>query len=173
MIHKPRLILDCDEVLSEFIDHALECLGGPLVRDQVTEWSWAHLLNESTRQAYNGLLQESQFWHSLPPRDEALALWPQLNAKYDIWICTAPYWPCDTWQLVRMTWLQKHFRFDKEKLICTQAKHLIGGNIFVDDRGDTVQRWRHENRSGHGFIMDQPWNRSYTEPRIFSLGALL
>lgn len=60
----------------------------------------------------------------------------------------------------RTAWLREHFNVDPHHIVYTKAKHLVRGDVFVDDHAGLVEAWKAEGH-GRGCLFDQPYNRKH------------
>ena len=66
----------------------------------------------------------------------------------------------------------KHiYYFDLDRFIFTKYKHIVRGDIFVDDNIRNVRKWQEENPDGQAFLMTAQHNkdRDFNGFRITSL----
>ena len=82
----------------------------------------------------------------------------KLHQDFDVFIATTPPWTRpEVWQHKR-EWIEEKFPYLKRKLILTQRKDLLIGDILIDDT-----RFRGQpDFKGHWFWFNQDWdNRNW------------
>lgn len=45
----------------------------------------------------------------------------------------------------RTRWLVRHFDAKPSQIMHTSAKHLVRGDVLIDDKPTTIERWAHVN----------------------------
>lgn len=166
---KPKVLLDCDGVLSCFNGACIRLFNTHfdlgLVHDDIQEWGWTrghpkippHALEKLTKE----WVHEPGFvmgMDVLPGAQEAVSA---LREVADVVCVTSPWRGVRLWTHERTEWLIKHFGFHEEDIIPTSGKHHVGGDMLVDDRTDNITRWLH-HQDGLGFLWAQPYNLNPT-----------
>lgn len=145
---RPTVLLDCDDVLTDFIGGVLEIVhrvtGRRHTQEDVDQWDFATALKltNDERRAVQDIISLSRGWC------ESLAVLPgavdgvgALREIADVYILTAPWSSCPTWTHERERWLMRRLNIPSRWVIHTAAKHLVWGDVFVDDRTETVEKW--------------------------------
>lgn len=151
---KEITILDCDGPCALFDITCLKAVN-PLLTEQdirnLHDWDIFKIFNEEELNICKNILKDPQFWASLPPNEHAqIAVEKIRQNDAEVIFCTSPWEDCREWEAVRRDWLKKHFNAKgRQDIIITEAKHLIYGDVFIDDKLNTVQAW-HEKWSIHG-----------------------
>lgn len=171
---RPVVLLDVDGVLANFIEASLRVLravGVSAEHDDVTSWHLEDSLGLTNKQ--RGWLMEAWsepgFCSMIPPYAGAREGVDALREVADVYAVTAPMWSSPTWQGERTEWLVKHFAFDRKDVVSTHAKYLVAGDVLVDDKPETVAKWRQWGRitgrghTGLGVLWDRPYNRNTPE----------
>lgn len=62
----------------------------------------------------------------------------------------------------KLLWLERYAPwFDRDKVIFTRQKHLVRGDVLIEDNIETLRRWKLANHhQGEAFLIDSPWNQS-------------
>ena len=161
---KKELLLDCDGVLSEFLDDFIKVCNSVLLtsykRSDVTDWDIVKCLNDPRLD--DVLLHEvdhHDFVMNLKPLDGAVAAVRALREIHDVIIVTAPFERSKTWIPQRIEWLKKHFDISPRNIIFTSRKELICGDVFVDDHPENVLAWSRRQRKS-GFLMNANYNQA-------------
>lgn len=146
---KPRVLLDCDGVLSAFVDGWLKLINaawgtGYRVGD-ATDWDVLSALgiDPLDRPAAKKLIAVCPgFAAKLDVLPGAPAAVAQLREIAEVYIVTSPWNSNPTWTHDREMWLERHFGIPHARVIHTSAKHLIAGDVLVDDKTSTCEAWR-------------------------------
>lgn len=164
------VLLDCDGVLADFVGCLLSWVaartGKEFPPSMIQTWdpfeSLSHELDVKT------LRGQFEQWMVMPgvcsgiaPLREALDGIALIRAAAEIYVVTAPWVPSPTWAYERTAWLRKWFSIDSDHVLHTSAKHLISGDVFVDDKAENVRRWRdvqqqQQPRGGIALLWDTP-----------------
>lgn len=84
---------------------------------------------------------------------------------------TTPWPDSPTWSYDRERWLEEHF--DREyEVVHTHAKHLVAGDVFVDDLASHVLEWADRHPAGWAYLVAQPYNSPLARPRKLRVGGL-
>lgn len=168
------VLLDVDGVLGSFVDLYLdafyEITGELITADKFTNWYCEDCPFFGETADKMGLLPSelSALMHretsrpgrcyNLKPYEEAQNAVERIRvAGARIYAVTSP-WDSPTWCAERTDWLRKYFRIQRGEVIFTSAKHLVRGDIFVDDKASNVSSWLKTNQSGKGFVFKAPYN---------------
>lgn len=81
-----------------------------------------------------------------------------LASKYEVAFVTKPFKASETWMSDRTKWVLKHFgKTLADNIVFTGAKHLVDGDVFVDDRHQYVESWyQHRMRRSDWGYMPNP-----------------
>ncbi len=87
------------------------------------------------------------FWENIPIYDNAAQVMEQLYKKHDVYIVTAPWVEAPNCYLEKANWVKKNLPFfDVNKIIYTKFKHLLLGDVIVDDNPEylvnNMCRWQ-------------------------------
>lgn len=183
-----RILLDVDGVLADWHSAALTVCN-EIVRlqtgssekgylhDDVDEWAlvgWIKARHpEFDSDAFNARVDSTGWVSGLLPYPgavsgvRALAEIPNAEVVY----VTSPTASNPTWHFERTNWLRSHFGAEKRQIVATSAKHLIRGDLFVDDKVANVDSWDAANSDGMAVLFDRPYNKreSWKGRRVGSL----
>jgi 5'(3')-deoxyribonucleotidase len=125
---------------------------------------FSHLTERQQRRAH-AILQSEHFWESMTPAYSTQHAVRQLLADgHEIRYITTPYIACENWCRIRTAWLVKHFRASREHIIFTHEKHLVLGDVFVDDSMSNVVAWGEWHAeapaTGRAFLIDKTYNQT-------------
>jgi 5'(3')-deoxyribonucleotidase len=165
-VSRPVALLDCDGVLADFVGGFLKLLGATTDRwftpEQVTHFDIGASLGLSPAESAAAKRAIS----STPGFCSALAVLPgavdgvrALREIADVYIVTSPWNSCPTWTHEREAWLKRHLGIPHSHVVHTSAKHLVRGDVFVDDKTEAVIAWQVVHPRGIGVQWHTPHNR--------------
>jgi 5'(3')-deoxyribonucleotidase len=172
------ILLDVDGVLANFIEANLATLrelGVERQHDDVRAWSIEESLGLSSAQRaqMKARWSEAGFCASIPAYEGAAAGVELLRSIGEVYAITAPMWSAPTWQHERTEWLMRHFDFTRDQVVSTAAKHLVRGDILVEDKPETLARWAAAWPGALPVLWDRPYNAEADHPvRTRSWGLL-
>lgn len=165
-----RILLDMDEVIEE------------LVPTLINKYNQIHGTHHkiSEIQHWEVPKWDPELWTVIEDTDVILELPPKGNSIYyiekwieeghEVYIVTNTI---DTRsQELKQRWIKKHIPyFDLNKMIFIKDKHIIKGDIFVDDCIRNILKWEKENPEGCAFLMRAQHNldKDYDGKLITSL----
>lgn len=163
-MRRQTVLLDCDQVLSDFIGGWLTLINGKLGTkhkpEHVTDWDILESLKLKKRsEELYALMQKPGFCLDLPVLPGAKEAVAALQDVADVYIVTAPMSSVRDWTHQREAWLRKHFGIKSSQVFHTSAKHLIRGDIFVDDKFDNCVAWNQKNWTAFTLLWDAPHNQ--------------
>lgn len=169
---RPVILLDVDGVLANFIEATLRTLrdlGVERHHDEVTTWSIEDslALTSSQRARMKARWSEPGFCASIPVYDGAVAGVEALRAIGEVYAVTSPMTSGPTWQHERTEWLVRHFDFRRDDVVQTAAKHLVRGDVLVEDKPEALARWKAAHPAGVAAL----WHRRYNAGPAYQGGA--
>jgi 5'(3')-deoxyribonucleotidase len=175
---KPRLLLDVDGVLADFLTPSLEVLrtltGKSFRTEDFPYWDLFRVVDPKWEAPFFRALGQPGVARSLEVYPGAQQGVARLHEMVDVYIVTTQLRGSPTWTHDREVWLQTHFSIPSHRVVHTSAKHLCTGEVFVDDRPENVLRWSKAHPKGIGLLWDAPWNRLDVVPeRVFGWDSLL
>lgn len=150
---RPRLLLDVDGVLADFVDGAARALRDLGYDEHVSslrrDRNLFADLPAHVADRLRARIGAEGFCASLSPMPFAMNAVRRLRGDLgaEVLIVTSP-WPSPWWVPERLHWLEQHFDIFREEVIFTEAKRAVAGDHFVDDHDRHVQLWARENPSG-------------------------
>jgi 5'(3')-deoxyribonucleotidase len=172
---KPRVLIDVDGVLANFVGATIRDMeahhGFSMSHDDVTTWDIissfpvdASRLGDTMRSRW----REPGWCASIPVYEGAVEGISILRDLADVFFVTAPMSGAPHWMWERSLWLSQHFNADERDIVFTSSKHLVSGDVFVDDKPSNVMEWLHGHHFGRGVpvIWDRPYNRGYGLPPV-------
>lgn len=170
---RPIALVDVDGVLADFVKDYLELVavvtGRRYPAEQVTHFDIGVSLGLTTAQAAavkRALGDCRNFAADLEPYAGAIEGMAALRSVADVYIVTSPWNSNPTWTYDREGWLKRNFDIPHMDVIHGSAKHLIDGDLFIDDKTSAVVAWQLAHPLGHGVQWQTPYNRldEYTGP---------
>ncbi len=162
---RPRFLVDCDGVASNFVAGALANLreidGSTWQHDDVTDWDFKRQLESLTAE------QQAAFWKSfcrkgfcadLEPYPGAVEAIGALREVADVYFVTADWDESEFWLHERKEWLRRHFGAGKRNRVFAYDKFVVRGDALVDDKTSHVVEWQKHNPNGMGILFGQPYN---------------
>lgn len=156
------VLLDADCVFVDFVGGVLKNVaittGQQYSRDQITEFDIGKALGISFTDWTSGIIPG--FCRALKPLPHAIDGIKRLMSIADVHIVTSPWEACPTWHSERTAWVAEHLGLKYDHVHHTHAKHMVQGDILVDDKLSTVVTWQQAHPHGIGVVWDCPWNAS-------------
>lgn len=189
---KPTVLLDVDGVVANFVDETLRKLKihfSVVADHDASDWPvWSMADYSGFRQLcfsnerpepkvisamLSAVWTQPTFAAGISPYEGALDGVKSLMEIADVYFVTSPIWTSETWTYDRALWLRTYFDIDNSHIIFTSSKHLVRGDIFIDDKPETVEKWKQHNQ-GLAAVWDQPYNRDRQDlQRFVSWGGLI
>lgn len=178
----PRILLDCDGILADFVGGVLlavrELTGRQLSPEDFPTWDvFDHLEvllpdRSGLKKAVMNAVDEPGFCANLPAYPgvvDALRQLLELQAakKLEFFVVTSP-WHSPTWVYERDNWLMRR-GVQKKNILHATTKHIIVGDMFVDDKAAHVRDWGEHHSPGGAFLWTTPHN--LTEKNIRRLSG--
>lgn len=162
---KPRVLLDVDGVICDFLTPALETINRLLGTDhKLTDMKSWHLFDSFVaskaveRAAYDEW--KSIGWcRNLPVYPGAVEGVTSLREIADVYICTSPM-NGETWTNERERWLAHHFGFDRKHVIHTECKWICAADVLIDDKTETLNKWQECHPHGVALRWAQVTNKT-------------
>lgn len=151
---RPRVLLDVDGVLAQFTRAFLGAvraeLGHDYDVDAVTTYSLIDCLGLSKAEFDRcaAHVNEPGFARTLDVYPGAVEGVAALHRVADVYIVTSPWNSNPTWTYDREAWLAEHFGIPHSRVVHTSAKHLVRGDVLVDDKTSTLVEWQAEHPTG-------------------------
>ena len=161
---KPVILLDCDEVLSDFVSSVLQevfvLTGTMRDRNTILGWNIAEQLNlsEWEDRCLKEQIKSEGFCAGLKLVPGAVEGVRSLREWADVRVITSPY-PSPFWEFERREWLHEAFGFHREnEIIQTGGKTIVHGDVLVDDKYETIRDWSARWPMSDAILWLAPWN---------------
>jgi len=162
------VLLDCDGIMADFVGACVRELAsvGVHVRaedvdryDMMSAWKLTHGARETLLAAWN----RPGFCSSLAPYPGAREGVDALREIAEVYVVTTPMWSSLTWMRERTDWLESRMGIPKQRVVHTEAKHVIDGDLLVDDNDRNLCAWSEEalrryRATYQGILWSRPWN---------------
>lgn len=161
-----RFLLDVDGVICDFLSGYLELVhqatGRLYTPADVTDFDFKALaMSDAERERVEKWLFQYGWVVDLQALDGAVAaVHALIDRGHEIVFVTSPWRGHPTWAHERAEWLAA--RFPDPKIISTNQKHCIAGDVLIDDKPEHVVSWQAAHRQGLGVLWDAPYNRDAT-----------
>jgi 5'(3')-deoxyribonucleotidase len=144
-MRKKRALVDVDGVVADFSIHLINESSSRLTPEDITEWDIFNLIGlndgpEAKKKAL-GLMEETDWWDSLPLLENAQVGIEALSKTHDIVWVTSPWPTCKGWDISRRNWIKKHFKDFSDHVVITESKFVVAGDLIIDDRINNVVCW--------------------------------
>ena len=163
---RPTLLLDCDGVLADFVSAYLKIVEFQLGRShtpaEVTRWDINASLGITGVDSSNvkrAIGNAPRLARNLAVYDGAKYGVSELLDLTDLYIVTSPWNSNPTWTHDREAWLFENFGIRSNRVIHTSAKHMVRGDILVDDKTETLVEWRDAHPTGIPVMWSTPHNQ--------------
>jgi 5'(3')-deoxyribonucleotidase len=153
-----RKLYDVDGVLCDLVGGLCK-LTPEIDPRQITAYDFEDCLPARIVDAWRNAMERPFFAVSLEPYPQAREqVETFLASGYEIVYVTKPYRPSTTWAFDRLEWLEKWM--PKAPVIMTGHKHMIRGDVLVEDHPGNLAEWLEHHPSGMGVLVDRPWNQA-------------
>lgn len=154
--NRPVVLFDMDDVITDclggIIDEWNRQKGTNFQRKDVNKWDIDACLGEGAHKIFF----QKGFFENLKEKNESVKVITALieSTRYDLYIATA----CQSVQEIeeKIRWLEKHIpEFNLNRFIACREKHMIRGDIIIDDRIENLDGCR---RYMDCLLYDMPHN---------------
>lgn len=154
-----RVLLDCDGVLSDFTSSAIAVVNDMFDTkykpEHVTAFDFTASLGLAREQGAavkRRIGSTPGFCLHMRPYPGAREAIAELRKLAEVYIVTSPWNSNPTWMHERELWLERHVGIPHSQVVHTSAKHLVRGDVFVDDKLEAVERWQCEHARSSGVL---------------------
>jgi 5'(3')-deoxyribonucleotidase len=177
----PTVLVDCDGPMANFTQGYLDAvhfLTGHIIEDamvdrwHIHECPWfvdlagGHL-HPKLKRDVEAIIEKEGFCQELQMTPHAREAIDVIREWADVYVVTSPWQSSKTWTYDRNKWLKRNFDIDPSHVIYTQKKHMVVGDIFVDDKPEHVAAWIDgmiavDLYGREGYVFAQSHNRHVT-----------
>jgi 5'-nucleotidase len=164
-----RLTILCDmdaiiaDLTQKWLDHYNQEHSDAVTKADIKSWHMAS--NVKIGQSVNDYLYREGFFRDLKPLPGAIPAIVELKKmKHDVIIVSAPSWP-GTSATDKISWVREHMPFlNKRDIMLGHHKHLLRGDVFIDDSPDNIRQYRNHWPEHNGIMtIAHPYNEEVKE----------
>lgn len=159
---RPRVLLDVDGVLADFLEASLTVIknlsGKTYTIDDFKTWDLFETVPRAFEQPFYDAVNRPGWCRALQVYPGAIEGVRALRQVSDLYVVTSPLNHVPTWTHEREAWLHEHFGIPHKQVVHTSAKYLCLGDLLIDDRPANIEKWEAEHPNGRGLLWDQPYN---------------
>lgn len=170
---RPVVLLDFDDVLFDFLGTVTkrynEITGENLSVEDFKTWD---LSETGDIHVFMSIIKDPNLWKNMPEKDGAMEIVQRLinDGRWNVLICTA----CTTLEeyVVKVGLIEEKIPgFDTAKILNIADKHLIRGDVIIDDKVENLDKCARYGTKG--ILMSMPHNQTCNSyMRIYSLKHL-
>ena len=165
----PVVLLDVDGVVADFVGPTLaevsKITGRRYTPDDVTGWDLraALGLEASEWDRVTKRIRSLGFCLTQPTYPGACDAVRRLRERAEVYFVTTPWRGAVTWAYDRDRWLEQKFgEVIGRRVVHTGHKHLIRGDLLIDDKPENCERWAAANDwPSCALLFTRPWNRAH------------
>ncbi len=166
------ILLDVDGVLADFMGEVIRWANYFAQAEKYTRTSFPNYevfdqLTPREKQYVFSQITEEGFCGSIPVIHGAHDGVELLRNYGEVYFVISPWWSSRHWIHERTKWLEHHFKVKNSHMVHTSAKHLVRGDLLVDDRVETVVHWQRRHPDGRGVIWTTEHNKLDEAPGIY------
>lgn len=169
---RPVVVLDYDDVLFDFLGTVIDKYNKKkkkhIRREQIKDWD---LSTVGDIHVFMDIIRDGNLWYEIPEKNESMKIVQRLinDGRWNVLICTA-CGSLEEYEAKVHIIERKIPDFDVAKIVNIVDKHLIRGDVIIDDKIDNLDKCKPYM---HCILMDMPHNRQNTEyQRIKNLKQL-
>lgn len=177
---KPIIAIDVDEPQADFVGSVLDEIeditGRRRGRHEINCFDISSSL-DLTRE------QSDELWRRVGSPGFCAGLRPMADAKEglralrtfaDVRALTSPF-KSATWAHERENWLLHHLEYEREHIIQTPGKDVVFAHVFLDDKIETLFKWRDRWPGSHAVRYVAPWNddRGWDGHSVHNMGEFV
>lgn len=161
---RPRILVDCDGVLADFLLLYLELHEGlngcAHTHEDVTDHDFTKCIAtpEQDERVWRHIDKTPGLIRNLFPMEGALHGLGKLRELGDVVCVTSPHIG-PTWVPERFRWLMDLAGFKKRDIVFRSDKKHEPGDVFIDDKLSHVIEWHQHQMNGQGIVFDNAGNR--------------
>lgn len=177
---RKRILVDVDGVLANYPEAAARVLSresGKVIRaEDIRTFDVLQTIpNDVTLHAMcKRKFVQTGFCESIPVYEGAAEAIEKLRSEHDVYFVTAPLVTSRAWLPERLEWLVKYFNADPERVVFASHKHIVSGDVLIEDNPENVTEWLNHNPNGLALLWDRPYNTNVAikTTRVSSWGEI-
>jgi 5'(3')-deoxyribonucleotidase len=152
------LLVDMDGVICDLLPSWLHEYGN-------LSGEWLHL-DDIVEYGHERYVSNTElFWEALEMALEVAS--PMVGSgqfntlcdNYNTYIVTYAHSAAPGAHRIKLEWLARYFPdFPQDRVIFTKHKHLVRGDILIEDSQDNIQAWLGTEAAGRAFVVKAPYN---------------
>lgn len=160
---KLTILVDMDDIVANFLEEYVDKINAKfdigLTPEEFIDWNVENLA-KAKHLPLEDILQifrDPMFFWDLKPLDGAIEALDILAAEHDVYFLTAPAGPESARE--KLMWVDKHFPMvGAKKTIITHHKHMVKGDVLIDDKATTVERYAETHPHSLVLTIEYPYN---------------
>jgi len=166
-----KVLWDLDGVLVDLLPYWLEvyaALGGEPVRaEAVRDYNFRTQVNNPA--LLRTALQHGLVLRHAPPMLDVQDMIELVQSWDSVFVTYVPA-DCPGGYAENIGWLED-YNLASVPRVFTGEKHLVRGDVLVEDSPENLDKWLAANPRGFGIIIDQPYNRQYNNMLVTRVNA--
>lgn len=161
-MRKLTILCDMDSIIVNLTQKWLDLYNkdhnDSLTVDDMVHWDMAHNVKIG-RKIYDYLYSHEFFKH-VDPIPGALEALKEIHGKgHNLVVLSAPSWP-GTSASDKISWIKHHLPwFNKRDIILGHNKHLVKGDVFIDDSPSNITAYRAHWPQSKIMTISYPYNQ--------------
>lgn len=161
-----RILLDVDGVFSDFLGATLQLLRNSgydkrISESDITNWDIISCIGNDWASVIESGWRKEGWFENLNAYSGSHEAFEKISQMFDeVYFVTAPMPNHKTWAHERISWLKKNFEVDSGQIIIAESKHIIHGDVFIDDSFSNISKWSKNNWAKHPILWSRPYNKS-------------
>jgi 5'(3')-deoxyribonucleotidase len=163
------VLVDCDGVLADFIGGVLPIINAMFDTNYVHSDVWQFDIAASIGLSKEDASRMKREIGYTPRLAAGLAVLPgavdgmrRLREIAEVYIVTSSWDSNETWEFDRKGWLKRNFGIHHHEIVFTAAKHVCTGDVLIDDKTSTCEKWQDEHPRDTAILWSTPHNRRDT-----------
>lgn len=155
-----RVLFDLDDTLTDFIMELVDRYNKKYNTNHTIDDCYKWELNEIFEHNILELIDDEDFFELVKPKEGAVELIRKLHEDdaFDVYVITSCLKPEN--YIKKINWFNKCMPFfPVGRVVPLTDKHIVRGDILVDDRPKNLEKWLEENKNGVGLLVNAPHNR--------------
>ena len=161
MTPKKTVLVDMDGVLVDlfplWIHNYSLATEQVLFPEDITAYELGDIIEDQ-----DALYRELDF-ENPPPKLGAKALNTLLaDPRFDVYIVSYAHASQPNGPAQKLAWLKHYYpTLDPDRVIFTRHKHMVRGDILIEDNPGNIERWLAANPGGQAYVVEAPYNTEW------------